>query len=139
MAVYDMLTLVSELDIQPGEVPPEIHLKEGSDSMTLVLRIAANEDVVMETAGKAIVKGIKPDGSELFLVIVPSAITEDYIEVTLNYTHMPYITDMAGRYKCTVSIIDSTNVISRDDYEDYELITVQPFYFDIQESAVKQA
>ena len=137
MAVYDMLTLVSELDIQPGEVPPEIHLKEGSDSMTLILKIAANEDVVMETAGKAIVKGIRPDGSELFLVVVPSAITADHIDVTLNYTHMPDITGVAGRYKCTVSIIDSTNVISREDYEDYELITVQPFYFDIRESAVK--
>ena len=137
MAVYDMLSLVTELDIQPGEVPPTVHLKEGSDSMTLVMRIAANEDVVMETAGKAVVKGIKPDGTELFLVIVPSAITADHIDVTLNYTHMKALTDAAGRYKCTVSIIDSDNVISRDDYEDYELITVQPLFFEIQKSAVK--
>ena len=136
MAVYDMLTLVTELDIQPGEVPPTIHLKQGSDSMTLLLKIAAGENVVMETAGKAIVKGEKPDGSSLFLVVAPSSITTDYINVTLAYTHMPSITDVAGVYKCTVSIIDSTNVISEADYEDYELITVQPFFFDIQASAV---
>ena len=136
MAVYDMLKLVTELDIQPGEVPPTIHLKEGSDSMTLLLRIAAGEEVVMETAGKAIVKGTKPDGSKLFLVVVPSAVTADFIDVTLNYTHMPSITDVEGRYKCTVSIIDSTNVISEADYEDYELITVQPLYFEIEESAM---
>ena len=137
MAVYDMLKIMTELDIQPGEVPPTIHLKEGSDSMTLLLRIAAGEEVTMETAGKAIVKGTKPDGSKLFLVVVPSAITADFIDVTLNYTHMPSITDVAGKYKCTVSIIDSTNVISEADYEDYELITVQPMFFDVEKSAAK--
>lgn len=35
----------------------------------------------------------------------------------------------AGTFEGTISIIDSENVISQADYEDYNLITVQLFIF----------
>jgi hypothetical protein len=32
------------------------------------------------------------------------------------------------------NIIDSENIISQADYEDYDLITVQPFILDVEKS-----
>ena len=130
MSATAMLTLTTDLDIQPGDIPPTIHAKRNSVSMELVMRIAASE-ATLETAGTAILKGVKPDGSELF------AVTDiDSFTVRLGHEIVADMTDIAGKYKCTISIIDSENVITRDDYEQYDAVTVQPFYMDVEKNAI---
>lgn len=133
MSASAMLEVKTILDIQPGKIPPVIHLKEGSDSMDIVLRIRASEAVLL-TSGKAIVKGSKPNGGSLFVVLPISGSDADFIDVDLMADTVRQMTDVVGKYDCTISIIDSDNVISEADYEDYEYVTVQPFTADVEPS-----
>ena len=134
MSAQAMLSLTVDLDIQPGEIPPAIHLKQESDSMFILLRIAA-ENATLETGGTAIVKAVRPDQTELFIVLPIADMDADYISVELTSEQIGEMTTVAGTFEGTVSIIDSENVISEADYEDYDLITVQPFILDVQASA----
>lgn len=134
MSAQAMLSLVVDLNVQPGEIPPTIHLKEQSDSMHILLRIAADE-VTLQTGGTAIVKATRPDGSELFISLPLAGMDAELIFVELGSTEIGGMSSVAGTFEGTVSIIDSENIISEADYEDYDLITVQPFILDVQASA----
>ena len=137
MSANAMLSLTATLNIQPGEIPPTIHLKQDSNSMDILLHIATKSETQMETGGTAILKGIKPDSSELFIVLPIASMDAQYIDVELTSDEIGQVTDVAGKYRCTISIIDSENVISQADYEDYDLITVQPFIAEVEKSAAE--
>ena len=134
MSAQAMLSLVVDLNVQPGEIPPTIHLKEQSDSMHILLRIAADE-VTLQTGGTAIVKATRPDGSELFISLPLAGMDAEFIFVELESEQIGGMSSVAGTFEGTVSIIDSENIISEADYEDYDLITVQPFILEVQASA----
>ena len=134
MSAQAMLSLTVDLDIQPGEIPPTIHLKQESDSMFILLRIAA-ENATLETGGTAILKAVRPDRSELFIVLPIANMDTEYISVELTSEQVGEMTTTAGTFEGTISIIDSENIISQADYKDYDLITVQPFILDVQASA----
>ena len=137
MSANAMLSLTATLNIQPGEIPPTIHLKQDSNSMDILLHIATKSEAQMETGGTAILKGIKPDSTELFIVLPIAFMDAQYIDVELTSDEIGQMTDVAGKYRCTISIIDSENVISQADYEDYDLITVQPFIAEVEKSAAE--
>ena len=134
MSAQAMLSLVVDLNVQPGEIPPTIHLKEQSDSMHILLRIAADE-VTLQTGGTAIVKATRPDGSELFISLPLAGMDAEFVFVELESAQIGGMSSVAGTFEGTVSIIDSENIISQADYEDYDLITVQPFNLEVQASA----
>ncbi len=136
MSAQAMLSFVTDLNIQPGEIPPTLHLKKNSNSMHILLRIAA-DDTIMETDGTAILKATRPDASEIFIVIPVAEIDTGFISVELNFEQIEELTSVAGTFEGTISIIDSENAISQADYENYDLITVQPFILDVQKSAVE--
>ncbi len=130
----EMLFLVKDLDIQPGDIPPTIHLKQGSNAMNITLRIAAN-DAVMLTDGTAILKATKPDGTEVFAVLPVSSIALDYIVVKIGADRVGVLTQVDGTYDATISIIDTEDTITQENYEEYDLITVQPFTLVVQKTA----
>ena len=134
MSAQAMLSLVVDLNVQPGEIPPTIHLKEQSDSMHILLRIAADE-VTLQTGGTAIVKATRPDGSELFISLPLAGMDAEFVFVELESAQIGGMSSVAGTFEGTVSIIDSENIISQADYEDYDLITVQPFILEVEASA----
>lgn len=134
MSAQAMLSLTVDLNIQPGEIPPTIHLKEASDSMFVLLRIAAKQ-ATLETGGTAILKATRPDGSELFMALPLAGMSAEFISVELEWAQIAEMSRVAGVFEGTISIIDSENVISQADYEDYDLITVQPFILEVQASA----
>ena len=134
MSAQAMLSMVVDLNVQPGEIPPTIHLKEQSDSMHILLRIAADE-VTLQTGGTAIVKATRPDGSELFISLPLAGMDAEFVFVELESAQIGGMSSVAGTFEGTVSIIDSENIISQADYEDYDLITVQPFILEVQASA----
>lgn len=134
MSAQAMLSLTVELNIQPGEIPPTIHLKEESDSMFILLRIVADE-ATLETGGTAILKAARPDGTEIFAALPIAGMDADFITVELESAEIREMSRVAGTFEGTVSIIDSENTISQADYEDYDLITVQPFILEVQASA----
>jgi hypothetical protein len=134
MSAQAMLSLTVDLNIQPGEIPPTIHLKEASDSMFILLRIAADE-ATLETGGTAILKATRPDGSELFKALPIAGMDAEFISLELESEAIGEMSRVAGTFEGTISIIDSENTISQADYEDYDLITVQPFILEVQPSA----
>ena len=134
MSAEAMLSLTVDLNIQPGEIPPSIHLKQESDSLFILLRIAA-ENATLETGGTAIVKAVRPDKSDLFIVLPISNMDAKFISVELTAEQIRQMTTVAGKFEGTISIIDSENIISQADYEDYDLVTVQPFILDVEKSA----
>ena len=136
MSAEAMLSLTVELNIQPGEIPPTIHLKKDSNSVHVLLKIAAGE-ATMETDGTAILKATRPDGSDVFIVMPVASIDSNYINVELTAYEIGQLSTVAGKFEGTISIIDSENAISRADYEDYDLITVQPFLVDVDKSATE--
>ena len=136
MSAQAMLSLKVTLNIQPGEIPPTIHVKQGTDSMAAAMRIRAAE-ATLETAGTAVVKGTKTDGAEVFIVLPITDADEDYITVSLTNSEFAQMTDVAGSYPCTISIIDTEGTVTRANYEGYDLVTVQPFIMDVKESAAE--
>lgn len=131
-----MLEITRVLNIQPGDIPPVIHLKQGSDAVDVVLRIKAAE-ATLETGGQAVLKGTKPDESALFVVLPVSGTDGSYIDVDILSDTVKLMTDVAGKYDCTLSIIDSEDSISKDNYESYDCVTVQPFTCVVEKSAVE--
>jgi hypothetical protein len=59
----------------------------------------------------------------------------EFISVELESEAIGEMSHVAGTFAGTISIIDSENTISQADYEDYDLITVQPFILEVQPSA----
>lgn len=136
MSASAMLTVKKILNIQPGEIPPVIHIKQGSDSIDIILRIRAGE-AALTTGGQTVLKGHMTDGTTIFAVIPVSGSDGAYFDVDIYYDIIKKLTEKAGRYYCTLSLIDSENSISEADYEDYDCVTVQPFTLDIEKSAVE--
>ena len=134
MSASAMLSLNVHLDIQSGEIPPTIHLKEGSEPIAIHLQIAVTE-ATHNTGGTAILEAIRPDNSELFIVLPVSRLDVKFISVELEAEQIAQMTTVTGKFEGTISIIDSENVISEADNEDYGLIAVQPFILEVQESA----
>ena len=130
-----MLTFVVDLDIHPGEVPETIHMKQGTNDVEIIFRIAANSEATMETGGTAILKATKPDGSECFQALSIDSITPHIITVVVP--DVAALTDVAGAFEGTLSIVDTEDAVTQENYEDFDLITVQPFSMDIERSAMK--
>ena len=94
MSAEAMLSLTVDLNIQPGEIPPSIHLKQESDSLFILLRIAA-ENATLETGGTAIVKAVRPDKSDLFIVLPISNMDAKFISVELTAEQIRQMTTVA--------------------------------------------
>ena len=136
MSAQAMLSLVVDLNIQPGEIPPTIRLKKSSNSMNIRLRIAA-EGTDMETEGTAILKVARSENADVFAVLPISDITSQSITVDLVSEQIALLTAIPGTFEGTISIIDSENQITQADYEEYDLITVQPFTLAVEKSAAE--
>ena len=66
MASNNMLTMAIYLDPTPGGVAPELHLKEGASSVQADLYILDASSFVDATQKDCVIRGIRPDGSELY-------------------------------------------------------------------------
>ena len=133
MSAQAMLSLAFDLNIQPGEIPSTIYLKQESDSIYILLRIAA-AGTTMETGGAAVLKATRPDGSKLFEVLAISGIDANFISVELTSQQVREMSRAPGVFEGTISIIDTDDAISQATYQAYDLITVQPFILDVQPS-----
>lgn len=131
---FKMLTITLHLDAQPGGVIPELHLKQASTSTAVTLRLPRDEFLIDATMKPAVVKGILPDGSELFI----SASTENSygkLQVELGEHFVRQMNPAAGKYKCTLTILNEGSVITRENYMDYDFLSVLPFTVIVHEKA----
>ena len=134
MAEKSMLTIQLRLDPQPGGVAPELHLKEGCDSIEVELLVMRG-DALIDTGGKyCVIMGIRPDGSELFLREF-SGSYDGNVLLHLYSTDAKKMATVPGKYKCTMTILNTKAVPTRTNYKNYDFLTVLPFTVVVHEKA----
>ena len=67
MSKNNMMQTIIHLEEQPGGIIPELHLKEGTVAMSVLLRIPNSDNLRNVYQKRAVLKGIRPDGSDLFI------------------------------------------------------------------------
>ena len=134
MAMNNMLTLYLYLDTQPGGVLPELHLKENCSSVHLYLIIRDVSNMTDIATKDCLIRGIRPDGSELYIRLAMGLVDGVY-SVHLYNGDVKKLAAVAGTYKCTLSIADTRAHPTRNNYMDYDFQTVLPFQVIVYENA----
>ena len=134
MSAAAMLAMTIDLDIQPGEIPPTVHLKQETDSAAIPLRIPTTDVTIEDTPIGVFKCGIP--GDEVVAIKEVSTATQGYLCVTLTASEIGDVTDHFGKFLATISIIDTDQTVTLENYEEFEVVTVQQFFMAIQKSAV---
>jgi len=138
MAMNNMLTLTMFLDAQPGGVKPELHLKEDCSSVHVEFLILHSENLSGADGKDCIIKGIRPDGTEVFLRSFTGN-SNGKISAHFYQGDVRNLASAAGTYECTLSICNTTSHPTRNNYMNYDFITVLPFTVIVQEKARRDA
>ena len=134
MAFNNMLTITVQLEQQPGGISPELHLKEGSTAVNVHLLLLKGKALVDVKQKYCVIRGIKPDGKELFLTSF-SGLYDDRIQVQLYAGDVSQMASAAGTYRCTMTILNTTTKPTRSNYMNYDFLTVLPFTVIVHEKA----
>ena len=125
MAITNMLTRNLYLDSSRGGVLPELHLKEGSNSVVLRLLILSSN--LMTTKPQySVLCGIRPDGSDFFVVMYNTSYDRN-VEVDVISSSVKKMTEIPGSWQCTLTLLDADTRPSRDTYQNCNFLTVLPF------------
>ena len=134
MATNSMLTIQLHLDPQPGGILPELHLKEDCSSIAVELLIITGKALI-DTSGKyCVVRGILPDGSELFIPVF-SGYYDGKVLLHIASSDAKKMAAAHGKYKCTMTILNTTKKPTRANYTNYDFLTVLPFTVIVHEKA----
>lgn len=134
MAMTNMLTLAIYLDPTPGGVAPELHLKEGSTSVQADLYILDASSFVDAKQKDCVIRGIRPDGSELFRRLY-TGIYDTKLQIRLYQGDVKELAKVAGTYRCTLTLLDTDVHPTRKTYQNYNFVTVLPFTVVVHEKA----
>lgn len=126
MASNNMLTMAIYLDPTPGGVAPELHLKEGVSSVQADLYILDASSFVDAKQKDCVIRGIRPDGSELFLRLY-SGIYDTRLQIHLYQGDVKELAKVAGTYRCTLTLLDTNVHPTRETYMNHNFVTVLPF------------
>ncbi len=130
----EMLTITLHLDLLPGGVSPELHLKEGSSNVAVNLLVLRSKDLVGAKGIRCVIRGIRADGEEIFLTAF-SGSSDSKVQVTLTSSDVKKLAGVAGTYKCNLTMLDTGNSVNRETYKNYNFLTVLPFTVVIHEKA----
>ena len=81
-----------------------------------------------------VIRGIRPDGSELFRRLY-SGIYDTRIQVHLYHGDVKELAKVAGTYRCTLTLLNTTEHPNRETYQNYDFVTVLPFTVVVHEKA----
>ena len=126
MAFNNMLTLAIYLDPTPGGVAPELHLKEGSTSVEADLYILDASSFVDATQKDCVIRGIRPDGSELYRRFY-TGVFDTRLRIHLYLGDVKELAKVAGTYRCTLTLLDTNVHPTRETYMNHNFVTVLPF------------
>ena len=126
MASTNMLTMAIYLDPTPGGVAPELHLKEGASSVQADLYILDASSFIDAKQKDCVIRGIRPDGSELFLWLF-SGIYDTRLQIHLYQGDVKELAKVAGTYRCTLTLLDTNVHPTRETYMNHNFVTVLPF------------
>jgi len=120
-----MLERSMNLDPQPGGIMPELHLKK--DTSYLRVKAMIPPDGITDFMYKpAIIRGVRPDGYELF-DRAGCMFENRKISVTIYEGFIREMSAVPGRFKCTLTIVDKSGSVTKDNYMDFGTQTVLPF------------
>ena len=134
MASTNMLTMAIYLDPTPGGVAPELHLKEGASSVQADLYILDASSFVDATQKDCVIRGIRPDGSELFRRLY-TGVFDTRLQIHLYQGDVKELAKAAGTYRCTLTLLDTDVHPTRETYQNYNFVTVLPFTVVVHEKA----
>ena len=134
MSLTNMLTLAIYLDPTPGGVAPELHLKEGSTSVEADLYILDASSFVDATQKDCVIRGIRPDGSELYRRFY-TGVFDTRLRIHLYQGDVKELAKVAGTYRCTLTLLDTNVHPGRDQYMNHNFVTVLPFTVVVHENA----
>ena len=137
MGVTNMLTYTLRLDQQPGGVSPELHLKQNADSVYIQFIITPGSTLTNAIPKRCVVKGIRPDGAELFLTCFSQWLDHE-LSVTLYRDNVRRMVPAIGAYRCTLTILDTDASVTRENYMNYDCLTVLPFTVIVHEAALQE-
>ena len=126
MASNNMLTMAIYLDPTPGGVAPELHLKEGASSVQADLYILDASSFVDAKQKDCVIRGIRPDGSELFRRLY-TGVFDTRLQIHLYQGDVKELAKAAGTYRCTLTLLDTDVHPTRETYQNYNFVTVLPF------------
>ena len=126
MASTNMLTMAIYLDPTPGGVAPELHLKEGASSVQADLYILDASSFVDAKQKDCVIRGIRPDGSELFRRLY-TGVFDTRLQIHLYQGDVKELAKAAGTYRCTLTLLDTDVHPTRETYQNYNFVTVLPF------------
>ena len=126
MASSNMLTMAIYLDPTPGGVAPELHLKEGASSVQADLYILDASSFVDAKQKDCVIRGIRPDGSELFRRLY-TGVFDTRLQIHLYQGDVKELAKAAGTYRCTLTLLDTDVHPTRETYQNYNFVTVLPF------------
>ena len=134
MASSNMLTMAIYLDPTPGGVAPELHLKEGASSVQADLYILDASSFVDAKQKDCVIRGIRPDGSELFRRLY-TGVFDTRLQIHLYQGDVKELAKAAGTYRCTLTLLDTNVHPTRETYQNYNFVTVLPFTVVVHEKA----
>lgn len=134
MASTNMLTMAIYLDPTPGGVAPELHLKEGASSVQADLYILDASSFVNAKQKDCVIRGIRPDGSELFRRLY-TGVFDTRLQIHLYQGDVKELAKAAGTYRCTLTLLDTDVHPTRETYQNYNFVTVLPFTVVVHEKA----
>ena len=134
MASNNMLTMAIYLDPTPGGVAPELHLKEGVSSVQADLYILDASSFVDAKQKDCVIRGIRPDGSELFRRLY-TGVFDTRLQIHLYQGDVKELAKVAGTYRCTLTLLDTNVHPTRETYQNHNFVTVLPFTVVVHEKA----
>ncbi len=137
MASDNMLVMTVHLDPQPGGIKPELHLKQKTKSMRVRLMVATDGVLSDSIFKPCIIRATLPDGSEFF-ASSSCNFENRRISITLYSNQVSRMTAAAGRFKCTLTIVNTDERVTRDNYMNYDFMTVLPFIVVVHERAKEE-
>ena len=134
MSASNMLTHTLRLDRQPGGIMPELRLKKNTKSAEVMLIVPPGTALTGAQQKRCVIKATLPDGTELFETAFTEMIRRE-IAAEIQRPQVTRMTAAEGSYKCTLTILDTTEAVSRETYMDYDFLTVLPFTVIVYERA----
>ena len=136
MSAIEILSLQMTLDTKPGGIPPVLHLKKGASSLGLTIYFRP-EGLVLDETKTCIVKGTRPDGSELYITTVTLG-SGGNIRIMLASANMKKLSEIPGKYLAEATIFDTKSGITRRNISLHDTVTTAKFYVDVEDSAYRE-
>jgi len=134
MSASNMLKQTLRLEAQPGGIRPELRMKKNTTSSEVMLIVPPGSVLTNAGQKRCVIRAVLPDGTELF----ETDFTEMYrreLAVEIQRPQVTRMTAVEGSYRCTLTILNTTEAVTRATYMNYDFLTVLPFTVNVYKRA----